>query len=89
MYSCTICHKTLLFLEQGSHKLNEASISLISEKYVHVKYILRLINLIQLTPEMPLMFGEKIGKQEINIPAINCPSLPTQTYLGLPHLNCH
>ena len=49
MYSCTICHKTLLFLEQGSHKLNEASISLISEKYVHVKYILRLINLIQLT----------------------------------------
>ena len=39
--------------------------------------------------EMPLMFGEKIGKQEINIPAINCPSLPTQTYLGLPHLNCH
>ena len=49
MYSCTICHKTLLFLEQGSHKLNEASISLISEKYVHVKYILRIINLIQLT----------------------------------------
>ena len=39
--------------------------------------------------EMPLMFGEKIGKQEINIPAINCPSLPTQTYVGLPHLNCH
>ena len=39
--------------------------------------------------EMPLMFGGKIGKQEINIPAINCPSLPTQTYLGLPHLNCH
>ena len=38
------------------------------------------------------MFGGKIGKQEINIPAINCPSLPTQTYLGLPHgphLNCH
>ena len=49
MYSCTICHKSLLFLDQGIHKLKEASISLISEKYVHVKYILRLINLIQLS----------------------------------------
>ena len=40
--------------------------------------------------EMALMhvWGE-IGKQEINITAINCPSLPTQTYLGLPHVNCH
>ena len=27
-------------------------------------------------PEMPLMFGEKIGKQKIYISAINGPSLP-------------
>ena len=60
MYSCTICYKTLLFLEQGSHKFNEASISLISEKYVHVKYILRLINLIQLT-----LGGHRRGLVEI------------------------
>ena len=29
-----------------------------------------------LQPEMPLMFGKKIGKQKIYISAINGPSLP-------------